>query len=192
MGCAVQGCTDQGRLIRGWCYRHWRRWKVHGDPLKGVVRYEWPDNLLRRTAPQPDGCIHYTGEIDDGGYGRVSRHGSKVSAHRAAYEMFVGPIPEGHELDHACHDPDTCRGGDTCLHRRCVNVDHLLPTTPQENTLRSNSPAARKSRQTHCIHGHEFTPENTYRTDKGNRRCRRCIADAQARYQGRKRAARLG
>jgi len=142
---------------------------------------------LQRMEPQPNGCIYFTGNIWAGGYGNLSRKGSKVAAHRAAYELFVGPIPEGMELDHTCHDPDACKEGDKCLHRRCVNVEHLRPTTPRDNTLRSNSIAARKSRQTHCAKGHKFDEANTYINPQGNRRCRRCMADASKRYKDRKR-----
>lgn len=31
-----------------------------------------------------------------------------------------------------------------------------------------------KARQTHCVHGHEFTPENTGRKPNGTRYCREC------------------
>ncbi len=186
--CAVDGCENDGRIILGWCESHWRRNRRHGDPLGGNTRYEWPDNLLKRMEPQPNGCIYYTGNLWTGGYGTLSRKGRKVAAHRAAYELLVGPIPEGMELDHTCHDPERCAGGDDCLHRRCVNVEHLNPTTPQGNTLRSNSVAATNAAKTHCIHGHEFTPENTKIDKRGGRACRECGRGATRRYMARKRA----
>lgn len=42
-------------------------------------------------------------------------------AHRFAYEEVVGPIPEGHQLDHTCHN------------RACVNPGHLRPATNKQN-----------------------------------------------------------
>lgn len=85
-------------------------------------------------------------------------------AHRFAYEMFKGPIPEGLDIDHLCNN------------RRCVNPDHLDPKTPRANTLRSEiSPAAINARKTHCYKGHEFTAENTRLRDNGRERaCRIC------------------
>jgi hypothetical protein len=110
-------------------------------------------------------CWNWTGALDNG-YGRFQGgpRGSKVHrAHRLAYELLVGPIPEGLVLDHLCRN------------RRCVNPDHLEPVTNRINVLRGEGWAASRARQTHCIHGHEFTPANTYVDPKrGTRGCREC------------------
>ena len=52
-------------------------------------------------------------------------------------------------------------------------VDHV-PTTSRENTIRGEGPTAVNARKSHCIHGHEFTPENTYASPSGRRVCRAC------------------
>ena len=97
------------------------------------------------------------------GYGRINAGGRGVplQAHRVAYELLVGPIPEGLELDHLCRD------------RRCVNPQHLEPVTHRENLLRAPSSNGRKER---CKRGHEFDAENTIRRTRaeGGRECRRC------------------
>jgi hypothetical protein len=126
-------------------------------------------------------CWMWTGRVDKYGYGRLSPH----RAHRLAYQTFIGAIPAGMQVDHRCHNEDAdCPGGRVCLHRRCVNPAHL-----QLLTLEGNAAAARSSRR-FCANGHEFTPENSYtRPDDGYRKCRRCMADAAARYQQRRRAA---
>lgn len=106
-------------------------------------------------------------------------------AHRFSFDRFVGPIPQDHEVDHTCHNNDpTCTGFPECFHRRCVRPMHLEAVTHQENNARSHLMNGRK---THCIHGHEFTPENTYlRLDGlGKRQCRACSRE-------RKQAARHG
>lgn len=158
--CQVSTC-DRPSLARGWCNMHYRRWKKTGNPLKSR-RLPWPENLLRRLMFMPTGCIEFTGFRTRDGYGRVAKGSRRPSAHRAAYELLVGQIPEGMELDHLCRNPS------------CVNPGHLEPVTPRENTLRSDNPAALNARKTHCKQGHEFTDENTYRTPGGRRECRTC------------------
>ena len=60
-------------------------------------------------------------------------------AHVVAYEFTVGPVPDGLDLDHMCHNADpTCPGGRACLHRRCCNPGHLLPSTRSENMTRAS------------------------------------------------------
>lgn len=59
---------------------------------------------------------------------------------------------------------------------QCVNPIHLEAVTPYENNIgRSASASAINARKTHCVHGHEFTPENTY-VISGKRRCKTCFA----------------
>jgi hypothetical protein len=134
------------------------------------------------------GCWLWQRGLTAQGYGKVrtgSRRTARLTrhAHLVAYELFVGPIPEGLELDHLCHSGAVirgeCLGGPTCPHRRCVNPAHLEPVTPRTNTLRSRSVSAFNARKTHCKHGHEFTPVNT-RVRRGKRECRRCASRSEA------------
>lgn len=113
------------------------------------------------------------------GYGAFNAGGGKnVRAPRFAYELAIGPIPDGLHLDHLCHTfDDACAGGDDCPHRRCCNPAHLEPVTLAENTRRGRSAqvtSQRRRARTHCIHGHEFTPENTRTDRRGRRSCKTC------------------
>lgn len=137
--------------------------------------WPWPDNLLNRMEPQPDGCIYFTGALNADGYGHLRINGKDARAHRASYELHVGPIPEGYELDHTCHDPERCRVP-PCPHRRCVNWEHLQPVSRQTNHQRSGA-GMRNADKTHCPRGHPYDDENTYRTPEGRRQCRRCKKD---------------
>ena len=89
-------------------------------------------------------------------------------------------IPEGLVIDHLCHNRDSsCPGARACMHRRCVNPDHLEPTTIEENQRRGIPRSRRgggRAVWTHCKHGHEFTPENTivYTGHPTWRICRTC------------------
>lgn len=137
--------------------------------------------LLSKVIAGPDGCWIYTGSVmPRGGYGSFGiRKGVSVLAHRASYQFAVGPIPVGAQLDHECHTRDKKCPGGACIHRRCINPGHLAPVTSRENSLRSlNSTPGRNAAKTHCVNGHEFTPENTrlYIGKSGyeNRECRTC------------------
>lgn len=67
------------------------------------------------------GCWEWQATRNKLGYGRVSIDGKNILAHRAMYELLVGPIPDGKSLHHKCFNP------------RCCNPDHLLPMTHAEN-----------------------------------------------------------
>lgn len=108
------------------------------------------------------------------GYGRFFNGMRDVAAHRFAYELVIGPIPEGLILDHLCHDHSCPIPGFDCPHRACCNPSHLRPATHRENVLRGEGPSAKEARQTHCIRGHPFDEENTYLTPAGWRQCRIC------------------
>lgn len=130
----------------------------------------------RADCSDPARCWVWTGYRDKCGYGRIQSRGRLYSVHRKAYELAVGPIPDGFEIDHLCSN------------RACINPAHLEAVTHRANVLRGNAPAARQARQTHCIHGHEFTPENTRWYTNGRRR--QCDACQIARNE-RRRAERL-
>lgn len=108
-------------------------------------------------------CINWLGYVTPTGYGRYAG----ISAHRIAYAMVRGPIPDGLSLDHLCRNT------------RCVNPFHLEPVTRAENTRR------RFVIQTACVNGHDYTPENTYRRPNGQRDCRACGAERQRRHKRR-------
>lgn len=158
-----------------------REWGHYGAPL--AVR------LLRGAKPV-DGCWRRNSR-NMSGYSVVDVRGTSKAAHRAMYELMVGPIAHGLDLDHLCHTSD-CHLGKDCPHRRCINPAHLEPVTERTNVLRGNGVAAVNASKTHCKRGHEFTPENTYVWSKPSRpyrACRKCIQLHVQNYRARKSAA---
>lgn len=142
-------CSKTGKVTRGWCPKHYQRWRRNGDYY--AVERIWGDDEARFWSyvdrRGDDECWPWTGYVDENGYGTF-RVGDKIrKAHVWAYEHFVGPVPEDKpELDHACHsNDDDCEGG-VCPHRRCVNFTrfddpldlHLEAVTEAENARRAH------------------------------------------------------
>lgn len=123
--------------------------------------------LLERLADKVlvgDGCWEWTGSQHPEGYGSVRLpDGRTLNAHRAVYELVVGPIPAGITLDHLCRN------------RVCVNPSHMDPVTRTENVMRGEGPPARNARKTECLNGHPLEgPDADVYTGRGKRECNRC------------------
>lgn len=163
----------------GMCSKHYTRWRRYGNPLGFATRPTLEDRFWVKVDERgPDECWPWTGTITPAGYGQIGIGQRLDFAHRVSYRLLVGLIPDGMEIDHLCHTRDeTCRLGDECPHRRCVNPAHLEPVTGLENSMRSRSPHAENARKTHCPQDHEYTAENTYVSPNGSRHCRECIKD---------------
>jgi len=109
------------------------------------------------------GCWEWPGHPNTYGYGDVSVAGKRHKVHRLVFEHFMGPIPAGLQLDHLCRN------------RICANYTHLEPVTCQVNLLRGETHNSRNATKTHCMRGHEFTPENTLMArSRYGRICRQC------------------
>jgi hypothetical protein len=106
-------------------------------------------------------CWIWVGCRHEKGYGLVGIGGRDMRAHRVSYEHFIGPIPDGLQIDHLCCNPP------------CVNPAHLEAVTSRENTLRGNGPTAQNARKTHCKYGHPLSGQNLGR-DRDWRRCLTC------------------
>lgn len=171
MPCDIEGCDRPRKGGGRMCSMHYERQRL------GKIMAPGPLSGLRTDRPgdrpfvdlylmDVNGCWIWEGSVHSSGYG--SYRG--VLAHRYSYEMFVGPIPEGYQIDHV-----RARG---CASTLCVNPEHLEAVTPRVNVLRSDAPGALAVRTNKCVNGHEFTPENTHwRSDGTGRACMQCNRD---------------
>jgi hypothetical protein len=105
----------------------------------------------------PEQCWPWLQSCGSHGYGQTWDGRTVRLAHRVAWTLVHGPIPEDMTVDHICRN------------RRCCNPWHLRLLSNIDNA-RDNGPA----RRTHCPRGHPYDETNTYVNRRGHRICRAC------------------
>lgn len=123
--CSVADC-DSPHYCKGYCCKHYNRVRLYGR-VERLRRPTLEERFWSRFE-KTETCWLWTAGKYASGYANLA---GKYYAHRYAYELLVGPIPEGHQLDH------------TCFVRHCVNPAHLRPVTNKQNnehmTLRASN-----------------------------------------------------
>lgn len=121
-------------------------------------------------------CVIWHKCKNEKGYGQEFLNGKNTKAHRAVWIRAYGEIAKGMVIDHICHNEAAakgeCAGGVTCLHRACVNLDHLRMTTSSDNVLSGIWGIDTKAT---CPKGHDYRDENNIMVRKsGKRECAQC------------------
>ena len=122
--CAVDGCERPSRG-HSYCGMHSHRFVRHGDPVftRQAPRGLSLEERLRFIGWEVDsrGCWNWRGALNKKGYGALNFRGSHILPHRAAYQVWIGPIPDQFVVMHSCDNP------------RCINPEHLSVGTTADN-----------------------------------------------------------
>lgn len=160
--CTIEGCTSPAPC-KGMCQKHYKRMRRYGST--DDRRLTPIDRLMARVVetagPMATPCWITTYTPNRAGYVPLRTEGGKRKlCHTVTYEHFVGPIPDGLELDHLCRV------------RGCCNPAHLEAVTRRVNFLRSHHNSAITYRTDLCRNGHFMA--DAYVKSDNRRECRIC------------------
>lgn len=143
------------------------------------------ENFWKKVNKTSD-CWLWLASKNKKGYGHFSIGKQNVKAHRFSYLLANEILPNDQLVLHSCDNPS------------CVNPNHLSlgsdKTNAQDKMAKQRHwvfnagivPSEGYTTGTHCLHGHEFTPENTRISERDGRVCKECNRLAVIAYKGRK------
>lgn len=141
--CAVVECSSE-HDAKGYCKKHYQRWRTHGDPLLGRTRYKTPEEAFAARTEWQGDCLLWVGSKGYATtYGNIHVKGRDMKAYRYAYTRVHGPIAPGMVIDHICHNPP------------CVNVKHLRAITHAENIQNQRGPRVDNKSGYRNVYWHE-------------------------------------
>lgn len=121
--CKVSGCNKPRYSSKGFCTLHNDRYRRHVDDY-GRVYNELLDRLERNLSIVVGGCWEHSTQPGHR-YARVWEGGVERLAHRVAYEVWRGPIPEDLLVCHECDNPPCCNPGHLFLGTNTDNMQDM-------------------------------------------------------------------
>jgi len=127
--CSIEDCNTEV-AARGWCSKHWQRWKRHGDPHIVLPPSAGPQQpALERfwekvdKTTTPGGCWTWKTAVDRDGYGHFKFGGRMWRAPRWIFNQTNDlPLAADEEVRHTCDNPP------------CFEPEHLFAGTMLDNT----------------------------------------------------------
>ncbi|MBY6005380.1 HNH endonuclease [Salipiger bermudensis] len=121
--CKIEGC-NKPKFGRGWCSKHYAKWRKYGDPT--VVRQNQAHGLCEferfwMNVSVSEGCWEWTAGKDPNGYGRFAIKETPNLAHRVSWRLAHGEDPGPKHVLHSCDNPG------------CVRPSHLRLGTHDDN-----------------------------------------------------------
>lgn len=136
--CVAPGCDNPGDSLK-LCTKHYQRMVHHGSLEVESPSFETPEESFDYRTKWAGDCLIWTGRKHRG-YGRMWVDGKETLSHRYAWQRTIGPIPEGIEIDHMCHN------------RACVNVKHLRLASKSQNQQNRRGPSPTGSSGVRNVH----------------------------------------
>ncbi|CAL9455746.1 hypothetical protein SUDANB15_02517 [Streptomyces sp. enrichment culture] len=163
--------------------RRWYDALLSGEGDEPIERWNSKVHQDLNSPTASTDCWTWTASLSEDGYGSFHLGGQTVRAYSVLWALEHGSppayvySPKGWErvhLGHLCHDRDeTCQGGPRCLHRQCVNPEHLALQSQSANVRAGHSGEHLRNR-THCPSGHEYAVDGFEYTDPAGRTRRYC------------------
>lgn len=148
--CSIADCGGK-HFGRGWCEKHYLRWRSTGDPLqvkkvaKNVLDLAWIKSQCMIT---DDGCWEWNNAKDEHGYGLFSLNGKNIGVHRITLSLSLArELKPGMSVLHSCDNPP------------CCNPEHLREGTRRDNVADMDAKGRRVPPTSMTSHRRVLKPE---------------------------------